>query len=372
MQSKNIVLYAKDSPMPGVDNPGPHQRYKEPELKVEHRALKGVQPDMIRVQMLYAGICGTDVHLTERNPETGYIRSSAPASIPGQGRVIGHEGVGRILETGKGVRFLQPDMIVTFESIIVCNYCDMCRKGRFNQCRRARLLGLEQDGIFGETVDIPATLAHDVSELIASRQDLRAMACVEPAGVAHVACQNARIAPGDRTIIFGAGPIGLLCSILAKNVFGASEVHVVEPIAFRRTLAETWANQTYAGTDHLPADLKSLDVLIEASGCLNNVTALFTRMGPNSRIVLLARSGEPLLIKNVDHMISNAVTIVGSRGHLCGAFTDIFNLYKNNRLPLGEVVSSELQGISALYEILCQPEKILKENCKVVAEINPL
>lgn len=370
MNSKDIVLYARNRPMSGVDNPGPHQRYQDPTLKIEQKKLIGLNPEMIRVRMLYAGICGTDIHLTEKDPETGYIKSSAPASIPDQGRIIGHEGVGQILETGGNVQFLEPGMFVTFESIIICNFCDMCRKGRFNQCRRAKLLGLEQDGIFGEIVDVPASLAHDVSEMVGSKQDLISMACVEPAGVAHVACQNARISAGDKIIIFGAGPIGVLSCVLAKNVFGASEVHVVEPIEFRRKMASSWADQTYPDKKDLPADFDSLDVLIEASGSLDNVTDLFTHMGPNSRIVLLARSGEPLNIKNVDHMISKAITIIGSRGHLCGAFNNIFSLYKNNRLPLGEIVSTKVQGISGLYDLLCRPEKILNDNCKVLAEIN--
>ena len=370
--SQNIVLHAEDNPMQGVDDPGPHQRYQNPTLQVEQRELNKLSPEMIRVQMHYAGICGTDVHMTEQDPETGYIRSSAPASIPAQGRIIGHEGVGRILEAGENVRFLEPGMFVTFESIIVCHYCDMCRKGLFNQCRRAKLLGLEHDGLFGDIVDVPASLAHNISQMINSEQDLVAMSCVEPAGVAHVACQNARISAGDKTLVFGAGPIGLLCCVLAKNVFGASEVHLVEPIEYRRNLAARWADTTYSHKEQLPAGCQSLDVLIEASGSLDNVTDMFLRMGPNSRIVLLARSGKPLSITKVDHMISNAITIVGSRGHLCGAFTDIFNLYKNQRLPLEEIVSMKTHGISGLYDIMCRPEDILHKNCKVLAKISSM
>lgn len=370
--SNNLRLYADTEPMSGIENPGPHQMYKNARLNMEQTRLADLNPDMIRVQMLYAGICGTDVHLTENHPETGYIKSSAPASIPEQGRVIGHEGVGKIIETGTNVKHLDVGRIVTFESIIVCHYCDMCRKGRFNQCRRAKLLGLEKDGIFGEIVDLPASLAHDVTELIQSKQDLVAMACIEPAGVAHVACQNANIVAGDKIIIFGAGPIGILCAILAKNIFGASEVHVVEPVAFRRELASRWADNTYESREELPDTLTSLDVLVEASGCLDNVTDLFHRMGPNSRIVLLARSGEPLSINQVDLMISNAITIIGSRGHLCGAFSDIFNLYKNRMLPLADIVTTVVSGIDGLYDLFQNPNQILHDNCKILVEIGKM
>jgi D-xylulose reductase len=54
--------------------------------------------------MTYAGVCGTDVHLVASHPDTGYIRCSAPAKIPQEGRVIGHEGVGQVLEVGSQVK----------------------------------------------------------------------------------------------------------------------------------------------------------------------------------------------------------------------------------------------------------------------------
>ena len=59
--------------MEGIRNPGPHQMYQNPRVSVETRQLGQLQPDSVRVEMLYAGLCGTDVHLIETNPETGYI-----------------------------------------------------------------------------------------------------------------------------------------------------------------------------------------------------------------------------------------------------------------------------------------------------------
>jgi threonine dehydrogenase-like Zn-dependent dehydrogenase len=370
METELIVIHADKEPMEGVVNPGPHQIYRNPRVSSEKRTLDGLPPDEIRVQMLYAGICGTDVHLSEKNPGTGYIRSSAPAEIPPEGRVIGHEGVGRILEVGSNVRHLKPGAIVTFESIIVCHYCDVCRKGNFNQCRHAKLLGLEKDGIFGTIADVPAMLAHDVTELVKDDKDIRAAACVEPAGVAYVACQNTSIKGGDTVVIFGSGPIGLFAAMLGKKIFGASAVYIVEPVAFRRNFAQTWCDRVY-DVEEFFADPPAADVVIEASGALDNVTRVFRRIKPNGRIALLARSGTPLTLDAIDHMITNAIRIIGSRGHLCGAFTDILSLYKEGRIPLDEIVTTVVNGTSGLLNILKSSEKILNENCKVLAQLNP-
>lgn len=246
IQSKGLIVQAEKKPLGGVLSPGPHQLYQQPRLSIQSRRLDPLHRDEIRVKMLYAGICGSDVHLLETNPATGYIRSSAPTEIPPEGRLIGHEGVGQVLEVGTNIRHLAPGSYVTFESIIVCHYCDMCRKGHFNQCRHATLLGLQKDGLFATVADVPAMLAHDVTHLIEQEQDMMAAACVEPAGVAYLACENTQIAGGEVVVVFGAGPIGVYCAMLAKTVFGAAEVHLVEPGAFRREFARQWADKVYA------------------------------------------------------------------------------------------------------------------------------
>ena len=370
MESKVVVVYADREPMEGVDNPGPHQIYRNPRVSVEDRKLGVLDPNEIRVEMIYAGLCGTDLHLVESNPDTGYVRSSAPAEIPPEGRIIGHEGIGEVIEVGTNVQHLKPGLYVTFESISVCHYCDVCRKGQFNQCRHAILLGLEKDGLFGSVVDVPAMLAHDITELVESDKDFRAGACVEPAGVAYVACQNTQIAGGDSVVVFGAGPIGLYTAMLSKTVFGASVVHIVEPVEFRRNFARKWFNHVYDVDEFFGKCPPCVDVVIEAYGALDNVRNIFRRINANGRIAFLARSGAPLVLDAVDHMITNAVSMTGSRGHLCGAFTDILSLYKQGRIPLNEIVTDVIDGPEELCELLQSTAAVLNENCKVLVRLD--
>jgi len=320
--------------------------------------------------MIYAGVCGTDAHLVETQPETGYIRSSAPAKIPEEGRIIGHEGVGRVIQAGSHVRHVRPGAFVTFESIIVCHVCDVCRRGQFNQCRHARLLGLEKDGLFGTVVDVPSLLTHDVSRLCETDEGLRSASCVEPAGVAYVACQNTSVSGGDTVVVFGAGPIGLFSAMLSKQVFGASEVHVVEPVPFRREFARSWCDRTHDVEAFFEQPPRFVDVVIEASGVLGNVDRLLRRVNANGRVALLARSGHPLSLAAVDHMITNEISIVGSRGHLCGAFSKIINLYERGRIPLDKIVTRVLEGPGELCQLLKTPDRILSENCKVLTRFS--
>jgi threonine dehydrogenase-like Zn-dependent dehydrogenase len=370
MESKVVIIRADRKPIEGVVDPKPHQIYQNPRVSVETQELDALHPDEIRVEMIYAGLCGTDVHLVETNPATGYIRCSAPAEIPPEGRIIGHEGVGKVVAVGSNVPNIEQGAYVTFESIIICHYCDICRKGQFNQCRHARLLGLEKDGLFGTVVDVPSMLAHDVSRLVQSDKDLMAIAIIEPAGVAYVACQNSHITTGDVVVVFGAGPIGLFSAMLSKLIFGASVVHVVEPVEFRRRLATKWSDEVYNVDEFFENCPQYIDVVIEASGDMDNISRIFRNINANGRVALMARSGAPLALTDVDHMITNAVSLIGSRGHLGGAFTNIISLYKNGRIPLDEIVTDVVNGPECLCNLLKSPKKILEENCKVLVRLD--
>ncbi len=368
MESRMVVVHADNDPIKGIAKPGTHQRYKNPRISVENRILPALRPDEVRVKMVYAGVCGTDVHLVTTNPDTGYIRCSSPAQIPAGGRVIGHEGIGKVLEVGSHVHHVQPGACVTFESIIVCHYCEECRRGDFNQCRHALLLGLEKDGLFGDIVDVPSMLTHDVTEMAESEKGLRAAACVEPAGVAYVACQNTHLGAGDVVVIFGAGPIGLFAAMLSKVVFGAYRVHIVEPLPLRRKLAEKWGDEIYELDEFFNHGPSSIDVVIEASGNMGNINRVFRRLNANGRVAILGRSGEPLLLEAVDHMITNAVSLIGSRGHLGGAFAKVLSLCRNGRLSIDDAVTLIINGPEEICNLLKSPGKVFEENCKVLVK----
>ena len=362
----SIVLDALDEPMPGVASPSPRQRYRHPRLSLRARPATALAADHIRIQPLYAGICGTDIHLIEQDPESGYVRTSAPAHIPPQGRVIGHEGVARVTAVGSDVTRLKPDDIVSFASVIACGACAICRKGAPNQCQNARLLGMETDGIFAESADIPERLALDVTSLVHDESNLMALACLEPAGVAMLACENAAVKPGESMLVFGGGPIGLLCALIGKQVFGAARVELVEPVATRRTHAAQHVDAVHTLEGFFAETGRRFDVVIEASGHMDNINRVFREIASNGRVILLARSGQPLHVEAVDHMITNAISVMGSRGHLGGALERVLEAYATGALALGSCITGRIEGLDALLAVLKAPETVGRDHCKLL------
>lgn len=364
-----IVLEAEDCPKDGIVAPSPCQRYRHPRLFLRSVALPPLASNDLRIEVLYAGICGTDIHLVEQNPESGYVRTSAPAFIPADGRIIGHEGVARILDIGSEVTRLKPGDIVSFASVIACGHCVTCLKGAPNQCEHARLLGMETDGIFAEIADIPEQLALDVSGLMRDEADLMALACLEPAGVAMLACENAAVKPGESLLVFGGGPIGLLCALIGKHVFGAARVELVEPVATRRNHAAPHVDAVHTPDGFFAETGRRFDVVIEASGHMDNINRVFRLIASNGRVILLARSGQPLQVEAVDHMITNAISLMGSRGHLGGALERVLDAYASGTLALGSCITGTLEGLDSLLGVLQQPETVGRDHCKLLVKI---
>jgi amino acid adenylation domain-containing protein len=362
---RSLVVYATEEPH--RDGTGGGARYRWPRLSDEIRQLGALCPDAIRVRIATVGICGTDLHLLETSP-AGYVRCSSPMKIPSQGRIIGHEAVGIVTAAGAGQTEFSVGDVVCLESIVTCQHCRMCRQGRFNQCERSRLIGLEQDGLFAEFADVPASLAHKATDLAKCDRDFESLACVEPAAVAFLACQNARITPGETVVVQGAGPIGFYAALMARRLFGASLVTVSEPSEFRREFARQVADVALSPEQLLRSNSR-FDVVIEASGSLDGASRLIPRLDGNGRLVLLARTGQPLVVEHVDQVISRSLQVIGSRGHLGGAFGAVLDLVRRGRIDLRQPVTRVVRGFDELADALRNPHRLVMGDCKVVCSI---
>jgi threonine dehydrogenase-like Zn-dependent dehydrogenase len=184
-----------------------------------------------------------------------------------------------------------------------------------------------------------------------------------------VAASRAGVQPGERVVVFGAGPLGIFAAMLCREAFGA-RVDVVEPLAVRRELVGAWCDRNYDVEEFFAAgDREPIDVVLEASGDLGNIDRVLEHLGPCARVALLARSREPLRLARVDHLITSGVTLLGSRGHLGGAFEAVLRLYRAGRLPLHRAVTGIVDGLEALRRELLSPEPLEHHHAKVLARL---
>lgn len=350
------------------------RRYRAPTLRRETRAMPDQpKPGWVRLQPAFVGICGSDLHLLETIPPHDEIRFSAPISIQANGRIIGHEGVAKVVAISPGSDGFKVGDWVVPASIYHCGRCASCEKGFKNQCDSATLLGAQIDGLFAEQLDLDSKLLLNVTDHIKRVQDLVAMTSLEPSSTALQACELAGLGVTSRVLIFGAGPIGAYSAMIAKEIFQCSHVSIVEPAQKRRALVSSWVNDLHATLAELMSNdsaMQSFDAVIEASGHLDNINQIFPRIQANGRVIVLARSGEPLVLSHVDHMITKGITIQGCRGQLGGYMDRVATWYSQGRLPLGALVDQAGKGLDDLSRLLHNPRQLRESYCKAVVKLN--
>lgn len=181
----------------------------------------------ILVHVKAATICGTDLRII-RGEKTQGVR------IP---LIIGHEFSGEVVEIGKDVDHFSPGDRVCVDPVLSCGQCFYCLHGMENVCLNRKAIGYEYDGCFAEYVRIPAGFIKSGNvQIVPQGVSWVAGALAEPLGCCLNGQRKLDLSLGDTVAVIGAGPIGLMHSMLAK-ASGAGKVIVSEPNEKRRETA---------------------------------------------------------------------------------------------------------------------------------------
>ena len=222
------------------------------EIALEERPVPEPGPREVLVEVNSVGVCGSDVHYYEHGRIGSHV-VRAPL-------VLGHESAGRVAAVGEGVTGHAVGDRVTLEPGVPCGRCRECRAGRYNLCPDVVFFATPPvDGAFASYVTIHEDFAFTLPDALSDD----AGALMEPLSVGIWACRKAGVSAGDRVLVTGAGPIGLLTMQVAL-AFGATQVEISDVSEPRLELARrTGATRALrAGAD----DPGEADALIECSG----------------------------------------------------------------------------------------------------------
>ncbi len=260
-----------------------------------------VAPGEAVVDVRRVGICGTDLELY--TGDMAYLRT-------GRSRYplrIGHEWAGIVRDVGPGVDPAWCGRRVTGDTMLGCGACRRCRRGRHHVCERLVEVGISlgRPGAMAERVAVPATALRELPDAV----DDTLGALVEPGGNAVRAVRAAALEPGDRLLVAGAGPIGLLCALFARAA--RLDVHVVgrsgRSIAFARELGLEHASDW----DGLAAG--PWDAVIDTTNDPGLPARAVALVEPGGRVVCIGLAGDPSLVDTRDVVLRD-VTIVGILG----------------------------------------------------------
>ncbi|MGW4522246.1 glutathione-independent formaldehyde dehydrogenase [Amycolatopsis sp. NPDC004378] len=208
------------------------------------------QPTDAIVKISTTNICGSDLHMYEGRTNVE------------EGKVLGHENMGFVVEVGAGVNRMKVGDRVSVPFNVACGSCRNCESGWTSFCLRANPIDGMDGAAYGyanmgpyaggqaEYLRVPWA-DFNLLELPSGTEyenDFTMLSDIFPTG--WHGTELAGMRPGDRVAVFGAGPVGLLAAHSAV-IRGASEVYVVDKERDRLALAEK------IGT--IPVDLSEAD-----------------------------------------------------------------------------------------------------------------
>lgn len=197
-------------------------------LTLAEVAAPAAGPGEIVVDVVLAGICGTDLKIAR-----GEHRLFPSGTV----RVPGHEFVGRVRENRSDVTTLGPGTVVAVAPNIGCGHCVACCGGRSNLCLDYAATGLTIDGAFAESVRLPRRAVEQGNVIpVPAGLDPEVAVLMEPLAAVLRGVEALELTSADSLLIHGAGPIGLLAVILAKQR-GVRRIIVSQTSAARRELA---------------------------------------------------------------------------------------------------------------------------------------
>jgi L-iditol 2-dehydrogenase len=250
---------------------------REHELAVEPAPVPEPGPHQVLVEVAAVGICGSDVHYYEHGRIADFV-VEAPL-------VLGHEASGTIRALGAEVTDRTVGQRVAMEPQETCGRCKQCLAGRYNLCPQVVFFATPPvDGAFAQYVVLDSSRAHPVPDSLSDE----AAALIEPLSVAVWAARKAAIEPGDRVLVTGAGPVGLLCADVAR-ARGASWVGVSDTNDHRLQVArDRGAHQAVnALAGPLAEQIEPVDVILECSGATPAVQSAFAAAAPAARVVMV-------------------------------------------------------------------------------------
>uniref|UniRef100_A0A7N8WYC1 Sorbitol dehydrogenase n=1 Tax=Mastacembelus armatus TaxID=205130 RepID=A0A7N8WYC1_9TELE len=192
----------------------------------ENRPVPEPGPDEVLLKMHSVGICGSDVHFWQ-NGQIGHYKVTKPM-------VLGHEASGRVVKVGAAVRHLKVGDRVAVEPGVPREMDEFFKNGRYNLSPSIFFCATPpDDGNLCQYYKQNSNFCYKLPDNLTFEEG----ALIEPLSVAIHACRRAGVTLGSTVLICGAGPIGLVCLLVAKAM-GASRVIITDLLEERLTVAK--------------------------------------------------------------------------------------------------------------------------------------
>ncbi|MDX8522930.1 zinc-binding alcohol dehydrogenase family protein [Mesorhizobium sp. MSK_1335] len=298
------------------------------DLVLEDRADPGAPPPgWARIAVSHVGICGTDYHIFEgKHPFLAYPR------------IMGHEVAGTVAERGEGVDLAVGEPVIV-NPYLACGKCVACRHAKPNCCVKIEVLGVHRDGAMCDEILVPAQNLYPANGL-----SLADAATVEFLAIGAHAVRRSLGMPGARTLVIGAGPIGLGTAIFAR--IAGLDVSLLDMSTERLGFAEKElgfapldsSKATAAELVRQATDGEGFDLVFDATGNTRSVQSAFAHVAHGGALVLVSVVKDDITFSDPEFH-KREMTLVGSRNALRADFDHVAASIRNGAVPLDKLVT---------------------------------
>jgi (R,R)-butanediol dehydrogenase/meso-butanediol dehydrogenase/diacetyl reductase len=301
-------------------------------------------PGEVQISVAYTGLCGTDLHILHGNMDA---RVSTPL-------VFGHEMSGTIAAVGEGVDAWKPGDAVTVMPLDWDGTCPACLAGNSHICQNLNFVGIDSPGSLQQTWNV----RQDLLVRLPAGVPLQVAALAEPVAVAVHDVRRSELSDGDRVVVIGGGPIGVLIATVARSFGG--EVAVIEPEPSRRAQIDALGFPTIdpRTTDQTAwveewTDGAGADVVFEVSGAAAAVRGATALAKVRGTLVVVAIHPTPREI-DLQRVFWRELRILGARVYQRADFETAVELLADGVIPVDSVISRivPLTGIAEAFDDL--------------------
>lgn len=289
----------------------------------------------VLLQVGAVSVCGSDVH-QYHGTQSWAVRTPV---------VLGHEFGGIVARAGKRVSgFREGDRVVSETAASICGQCIYCRAGEYNICPQRKGFGYGINGAMSNYVSVPERCLHHIPDSLPFER----AALTEPCCVAYnCVAVKSKVRPGDTVVVFGPGPIGLLCAEMARingagNLIIAGMAQDASRLEAARQLGVTHAVniQEVSLTDLLReiGDGLGAHLVIDAAGASAALKSAMEIVRPGGQITKVGWGPQPLNF-SLDPLVQKAVTLQGSFSHTFQNWEQVVSMLASGQINLQPVIS---------------------------------
>lgn len=324
---------------------------------IEERPIPECGDDGIIVKVAYCGICGSDIH--------AYTKGGMYGGVWKPDHVFGHEFSGIVVEVGKNVKDIKLGDRVWVDPNYNPDTAHSCMCGGFAE------YAASQHAVKDETVFVlPEALS------------LKNASLIEPFGVGVHTKNRATPTKGDKILMFGAGPIGLMAWSALKHQ-GIDDIIIAERMPSRIALAKELGAHVFDNTDADPYayageqfgltnvfghERSDIDYVIDCVG-VGAILGEFLEKGRGaSRFSTLGLDQTPLSIKPGE-LMSKQFTIFGSRAYEAVDIKEVIDVLVNGEVDITRIVTGvfDFADYEKAFEAACDRNT----GMKVLISIDP-